>query len=217
VPRRRYGAAGPADVRVLSTFPPNRVLRYRYRLGERGWEELLDKFESLERRGAIVGEGRAKTALLEDLLGRLSGRGFRFRGVALLPGERRLDDQQRETLFARLQSGDLLWIDGADALSRLSWLRVRRESRAAAGLLVTSDREGLLPTLYRRTADADVLSEIVREATGAGTERFGYRAEDLMRRHNGSVREALRELSKISARLARGFRAPDEREDFPGR
>ena len=198
-------------------FPPHRVLRYRYRLGERGWEELLDRFESLDRRGAIVGDGRAKTALLEDLLGRLSGRGFRFRGVALLPGERRLDDEQRETLFAALQPTDLLWIDGADALSRLAWVRVRRDSRPAAGLVVTADREGLLPTLYRRTADADVLSEIVREATGAGPERFGYRAEDLMRRHHGSIREALRELSKISARLAHGFRAAGEGEDFPDR
>lgn len=201
----------------MSAFAPHRVLRYRYRLGERGWKELLDKFESLDRRGAIVGDGRAKTALLEELLSRLSGHGFRFRGVALLPGERSLDDEQRDTLFAVLQPGDLLWIDGADALSRLSWVRVRRESRAAAGLVVTSEREGLLPTLYRRTVDVDVLSEIVRDATGAGTERFGYRAEDLMRRHNGSIREALRELSRISSRLARRFRAADERGDHPGR
>jgi hypothetical protein len=199
----------------LTSLPPNRVLRYRYRLGERGWEDLLETFESLERRGAIVGEGRAKTVLLEDLLGRLSGRGFRFRGVTLSPGERRLDDEHRETLFAFLQPTDLLWIDGADELSRLSWVRVRRESRAAGGLVVTARREGLLPTLYRGSDEADALSEIVREATGAGTERFGVRAEDLVRRHNGSVREALRELSRLSARLSAGGHPRADGEDVP--
>jgi len=199
----------------LSSFPPHRVLRYRYRLGEQGWEDLLEKLESLERRGAIVGEGRARTALLEDLLGRLSGRGFRFRGVTLSPGERRLDDEQREILFGFLQETDLLWIDGADELSRLSWVRVRRESRAAAGLLVTASREGLLPTLYRGSAEADVLSEIVRDATGEGMERFGVRAEDLVQRHNGNVREAVRELSRLSARLSGGRPPRADGEDVP--
>jgi hypothetical protein len=203
-------------VRVLSSFPPHRVLRYRYRLGEQGWIALLERFESLSRRGAIVGDdGRGKTALLEDLLGRLSGDGFRFRGVVLSPGQRRLEDEQRDTLFALLQPSDLLWIDGADQLSRLSWVRVRRESRAAAGLVVTACREGLLPTLYRGSAEADVLSEIVREATGAGTERFGVRAEDLVRRHNGSVCDALRELARISARLSNGWHPRADGEDVP--
>jgi hypothetical protein len=199
----------------LRAFPPHRVLRYRYRLGERGWEELLEKLESLDRRGAIVGDdGRGKTEMLEDLLGRFSGRGFRFRGVVLSPGERRLSDDQREILFASLQPSDFLWVDGADALSRLSWLRVRRESRPAAGLVVTASREGLLPTLYRWNAEAYVLSQIVRDATGEGTERFGLRAEDLVRRHHGSLREALRELSRRSLRLGNGFRISDDGDDL---
>ena len=205
-------------MRVLSTFPPHRVLRYRYRIGERGWEELLSTLKSHDHRGAIVGDdGRGKTALLEDLLGRMSGNGFRFRGVALSPGERRLDDDQHEILFASLQPSDFLWVDGADALSRLSWLRVRRESRSAAGLVVTANREGLLPTLYRWSAEAYVLSEIVRDATGEGTERFGVRAEDLVRRHHGSLREALRDLSRRSWRLPNGFRFPSDDEEPPRR
>jgi len=202
----------------LSTFPPHRVLRYRYRIGERGWEELLSKLESHAHRGAIVGDdGRGKTALLEDLLSRISAKGFRFRGVALSPGVRRLSDDQHEILFGALQQSDFLWLDGADALSRLSWLRVRRESRPAAGLVVTASREGLLPTLYRWSAEAYVLSEIVRDATGEGTERFGIRAEDLVRRHHGSLREALRDLSRRSWRLSNGFRFPSDDEEPPWR
>jgi hypothetical protein len=55
-----------------------------------------------------------------------------------------------------------------------------------------------------------VISEIVREATGEGTERFGIRAEDLVRRHHGSLREALRDLSRRSWRLPNGFRFPSD-------
>jgi len=201
----------------LSAFPPHHVLRYRYRLGERGLEALLEKFESLGRRAAIVGEGRGKAALLEDLIGRLSARGVRFRGIVVAPGQRRLYDEQRETLLASLPPSHLLWIDGADELSRLSWIRIRRESRAAAGLLITACREGLLPTLHRGSADADALSEIVRDATGHGMERFGVRADDLMRRHHGNVRDALRELSRLSARLSKAWRAHADFEDFPDR
>lgn len=175
-------------------FAVHRILEIRYRLSGTTWEELLARLEALRFRAALVGpHGHGKTTLLEDLGVRLAGRGFRVRTVTLREGNRQLDAVQRKTLLEDLTPSDILFLDGAEQLGRLSWFEVRTRTREAGGLVITSHRPGLLPTLYECRTTPELLAEIVGEL---GAEPP---ARDLLDRHGGNVRAALRELYDVYA------------------
>jgi hypothetical protein len=134
--------------------------------------------------------GHGKTTLLEDLGERLGQRGFRVRTATLRRGERRLGPGREAALFREPDRADLLLVDGAEQLDRLSWWRLRRRSRAAAGLIVTAHRPGLLPTLYECRTTPELLAGIVADLGDAVEEG----SEELFARHGGDLRQALREL-----------------------
>lgn len=165
-------------------FASHRVETLRYRLPEGvTWDGLLERLASLRYRAALVGpHGRGKTTLLEELAPRLTSLGFRVRTITLRQEERRMD-------WARLGARDVLLLDGAELLGRFSWLRVRWHCRGAGGLIVTSHRAGLLPTLLECRTTPELLAELVRELTGAEVETSG-----LFRRHGGNVRMAFWEM-----------------------
>ncbi len=171
-------------------FAVQRVLEIRYRLSGISWDELLERLAALRFRAALVGpHGHGKTTLLEDLGARLTGRGFRVRSVTLHQGDRWLAAPQRRELFRDLTPSDVLLLDGAEQLGRLSWLEARTRTRGAGGLVITSHRPGLLPTLYECRTDPELLAGIVRDLLGRDTP-----VEEVFARHGGNLREALREL-----------------------
>jgi hypothetical protein len=164
---------------AANPFRASRILEFRYRFLESGWDELLRRLESQQMRGAIVGpEGSGKTTLLEDLAERLRRSGRR-----------------------------VVLIDGADELSRREWRDVLREARKADGLVVTAHREGFLPTLLHTRTTPAILDEAVLAASGRDCESFGVAAEELWARHAGNVRTALRELYDVCAGRAGGWTA----------
>lgn len=181
-------------------FTVQKLRKIRYRLSGRTWEELLERLAALEWRAAIVGpHGHGKTTLLEDLKAHLEARGFRVRSVLLHIGDRRLGRERKERLFRDLGPRDILCVDGAEQLGRWSWLALRWRSRAAGGLLITSHRPGLLPTLLDCETTPELLEGIVRDLLGDDP---GPRpdAETLLARHGGNVREALWELYDLWGR-----------------
>ena len=168
-------------------FASDRVERLRYRLPEGlTWDRLLERLADLRHRAALVGpHGRGKTTLLEELAPRLTARGFRVRTVTLRQEERRMD----WTRLRGLGADDVLLLDGAELLGRFAWLRVRFACRRAGGLIVTSHRAGLLPTLLECETTPELLAELVRELTGAEMKTRG-----LFDRHGGNLRMAFREM-----------------------
>ena len=179
-------------------FASDRVLEVRYRLPDGWtWEGLLDRLAGLGWRAAIVGpHGRGKTTLLEDLAPRLEARGFRVRTLTLWDEHPRLNHEDRERL-RDLGLRDFVLLDGAEQLGRLPWLFLKLRCRRAGGLLITSHRPGLLPTLLECRTSPELLAGIVRELTGE--ELSG--AEDLFTRHGGNLRSALRELYDCAIRV----------------
>lgn len=177
-------------------FAVQKVHRIRYRLSGITWEALLGRLDRLGYRAALVGpHGHGKTTLLEDLAPYLEARGFRIRSVMLHTGDRWLTRGQRRELFRHLGPRDLLCLDGAEQLGRWAWLELKLRSRAAGGLLVTSHRAGLLPTLLDCETSPELLAGIVRDLLGREVEA----PEALFARHGGNVREALRELYDVWA------------------
>jgi hypothetical protein len=168
-------------------FASDRVERLRYRLPEGlTWDELLQRLAALRFRAAIVGpHGHGKTTLLEELAPRLTARDFRVRTVTLRQDERRADWKR----FRNLGRDDVLFLDGAELLGPLAWLRVRLSCRRAGGLIVTSHRPGRLPTLLECKTTPELLASLARELTGEELE-----TGELFARHDGNLRLAFWEM-----------------------
>lgn len=178
-------------------FAVQRVLEVRYRLSGTTWEALMERLVALRFRAALVGpHGSGKTTLLEDLEPRLQRQGFRLRKLTLHEGDRRLSASQRRDLFQDLSPSEILLLDGAEQLGRFAWLEARTRSRAAGGLVVTSHRPGLLPTLCECRTTPELLDGILRELL---EDAPSPPADELFRRHGGNLRDALREMYDLYA------------------
>lgn len=109
-------------------------------------EALYEKFLASGRRGEIVGpHGTGKTTLLCALETEARRRGHAVRRVTLREAERRLSAG-----WWRIDGVDrVVFLDGAEQLSRLGFWRVQRRCRREGlGLLVTAHRSLGLPALY---------------------------------------------------------------------
>lgn len=181
-------------------FSTDRIRRIRYRMAEPVWEGLLDQLEETRYRAELVGpQGSGKTTLLEDLAKRLEEQSFR---VVL----RRFDPHRpdRTGRTAREIAGDLTYdtlvlYDGADLLGRFAWWALRHATRDAAGLVVTTHRAGLLPTLFRCSTSPELLDDLVRELVGDDADRLRPITRELFHLRCGNVREALRDLYDLYA------------------
>lgn len=184
-------------------FNVQKLQSIRYRLSGQTWDGLLERLATLHWRAAIVGpHGHGKTTLLKDLMPRLEARGFRIRSVMLHTGDRRFGREQRDLLFRDLGPRDILCVDGAEQLGRWSWLALRLRSRAARGLLITSHRPGLLPTLVDCETTPELLAGIVRDLLGGAGEGVDSAPDlvELWRRHGGNVRDSLWEMYDVWGR-----------------
>jgi hypothetical protein len=172
-------------------FSTDRVLRVRYRPQGWTWDALLARLDSLNHRGAIVGpEGRGKTTLLEDLGGRLAAAGWGVRQVGLSRERRTLSRASLRGCFGSVSHRDVILLDGAEQMPRLAWWDFLRRSKRAGGLVITSHRPGLLPTLVECETSVGLLRDIVDELVPGR----GDGLESLYTRHGGNLRDALRTL-----------------------
>ena len=173
-------------------FSTDRVLRVRYRPQGWTWEQLLARLEASSYRGAIVGpEGRGKTTLLEDLSERLARQGWGVKPLRLTRERPSFPGRFLRGFFGDVGRGDVILFDGAEQMGRLAWWSFARRARAAGGLVITSHRPGLLPTLVECETSVPLLRDIISELH---PQTSGPAAEALFRRHRGNVREALWEL-----------------------
>ncbi|MBI3854417.1 MAG: hypothetical protein HY293_01865, partial [Planctomycetes bacterium] len=175
-------------------FRTERILELRYRLPS-SWDELLDRWEALGRRAAIVGpHGTGKTTLLEDLAPKLRARDYAVHELRLDAEHPDFEPGILESCFRSLGGRDVILLDGAEQLGKSSWSRFERRSRAAAGLVVTSHRAGLLPTLIETRTTPELLVELVAQLLGDCPPEIRALAPRLFKKHRGNLREALGEL-----------------------
>lgn len=181
-------------------FATERVLTVRYRFPQGDVETLLAGFAKLDYRAALVGpEGAGKTTLLEDLRAPLAARGFQTHWLQLRRDEPRFDRAFLSDFLRKLTPRDLILFDGAEQLSRWAWRRFRLATRAAGGLLITSHREGMLPTLLNCRTSPELLKQIVAELLPDGDRPPEELLDRLFIQHNGNLRLAIRELYDLAA------------------
>lgn len=176
-------------------FSTDRVLRIRHRLRGETWDSLLSRLEKLNYRAAIVGpEGAGKTTLLEDLEPHLVAKGFEVVSLRLTREFPRFDVGVLRELRRRLGARHIILFDGAEQLSPWSWWGFKRVARRAGGLIITSHRSGLLPTLIDCHTDVTLLADIIASLLNEPVERRHVAVDTLFRKHRGNLRDALREL-----------------------
>jgi hypothetical protein len=102
----------------------------------------------------------------------------------------------RQTL--NTETFDVLLIDGADHLNGLVWRWIKGATkRRNIGLVVTSHTPGMLPTLVECSTSAKLLSDIVTRLTPNTTDP--QLIENIYHKHNGNIRDAIRQLYDITA------------------
>lgn len=184
-------------------FAVHRVLTIRYRPQGPDWAHLMAHLRTLNYRAAIVGpEGSGKTTLLEDLGQRLAAGGWRIRSVSVTEedGIVRIGPVNR----GAFSSLDMVLLDGADLLSRIAWWRFRRSCRHAGGLIITSHRAGLLPTLLETSTTPQLLHDIVGDLLADAGRDVPADLMPLFHEHSGNIRDAIRALYDRYASLVQG-------------
>ena len=186
-------------------FRSERLETVRYRLADGSWDDLLSRLERLHYRAAIVGpRGSGKTTLLGDLAPRLRARGFRCPELFLNEETPCFEQGFLYRLWTEIGPRDVLLFDGAEQLGPLGWPRFRLASRRAGGLVVTSHRAGLLPTLVRCATSPELLEGVLTELVGELTPELQRTARSLYDDHRGNLRDALSALYDRYAEMADG-------------
>jgi len=182
-------------------FAADRLERIRYRFSGTSLDELLACLDELNYRAAITGpEGSGKTTLLEDLRQALERRGLRTK-LLFVNDASPLPEAECRRFLSGLTPQDLVLLDGADAIRRSSWFLFRRHTvKHAAGLIVTSHRPGLLPTLIECTTTPALLQEIVHDLCPQTSTISPALLTALYTHHNGNLRACLRDLYDLYAR-----------------
>ena len=181
-------------------FAVERIQTIRYRPLHTSFDRIPARLRELNYRAAIIGpEGSGKTMLLEDLQRLLERKGWRTR-LVFVNDTSGCDRRACRHLVSELTPETLLLLDGADLIRRWDWsLLKRRTITYAGGLVITSHRAGLLPTLIECSTTPTLLNEIVNGLLPQSRTVPAEFLDSLYVRHQGNLRDCLRELYDLYA------------------
>jgi hypothetical protein len=176
-------------------FAAERIQAVRYRPLQGTFDALLARIREMNYRAAIIGpDGSGKTTLLEDLRRAFIEQGLKARMV-FVNDTCPLDAPACRRLLAELTREEIVLLDGADLIPRFCWSLTKRHTiRHAFGLVITSHRAGLLPTLLECSTTPALLDEITHELLPPGHSIPPDQLASLYECHQGNLRSCLREL-----------------------
>ena len=181
-------------------FAVERIGTIRYRPLNTTFDRLLARLHELNYRAAITGpEGSGKTTLLEDLQQVLEQKGFRTR-LVFVNNASLFDSPACRQLLSELTRDQIVLLDGADLIRRSDWSLLKRHTITHAyGLIITSHRRGLLPTLIECATNPALLREIVAGLQPQSRTLTTGFLDSLYEHHQGNLRACLRELYDLFA------------------
>ncbi len=158
-------------------FRAARVEGLKYRLGI-SWQELVERWMSIGRFGAIVGpEGSGKTTLLEGFAEVLRARGERVQLARLREGEP-----------PELEPGAVALLDGVEQMDRTRWRVLQLRLPAA---VITLHTPRLLATLWECRTSPELLDGLLEEL---GAMAWREQARRLFVEKRGDLRQVFRAL-----------------------
>jgi hypothetical protein len=181
-------------------FAVERIQTIRYRPLHTTFDQMLSRLRELNYRAAIIGpEGSGKTTLLEDLPQLLERKGLRTR-LVFVNDTSGFDSPACRRLLSELTQDTILLLDGADLIRRWDWSLLKRHTITHAyGLVITSHRRGLLPTLIECSTTPTLLTDIINDLLPQGRPIAMDFLDRLYARHQGNLRDCLRELYDLYA------------------
>jgi len=112
----------------------------------------------------------------------------------------RLDGPGCRHLLSELMRDQIVLLDGADLIRRFDWSLLKRHTITHAyGLVITSHKRGLLPTLIECSTTPTLLKEIVADLLPQNHTIPGEFRDRFYERHKGNLRACLRELYDLYA------------------
>lgn len=176
----------PAD----NPFNAQRVDRLAYIDHDHALTAVAAHLKQRNYRGALCApHGHGKSALLRAL-----GEHLMEHGLAPLPLFMNADERGRlprtwRRTVAAARPTDALLLDGYDLLPAWARLWVVFRSRRAGALIVTTHRDGYLPTVARPESSPALLRRLIDELSPTGCETLDV--EKLYHESNGNLRDAL--------------------------
>ena len=143
--------------------------------------------------GGIVGpHGSGKTTLLLRLQEMMQAKKIHAEFFQCLEQEPSLSSMDWKRISDK-PPGTVLLLDGADLVSRRAWGRLRSLARSGLGLITTShhDLRGC-PTVYTTDPSPERLADLIRHLHPRILDEAN--PETLYAKHEGNIRDALREL-----------------------
>ena len=160
------------------------------------WPALMRRLAALHYRAAIVGpEGSGKTTLLDQLATHLRKQGHHVRHARTNAHGDLWGCTSLADWAASLSPADTVLLDGADHLPRRAWRRLARRTQTGRGLIATTHRHGMLPTLIVTRTSPALLRELVRDMVDETTfAHLESRLAGIHAQHRGNLRMALLSL-----------------------
>ncbi len=181
-------------------FRSERIEAIRFRPQGLTWDQILERLERLEYRASVVGpKGSGKTTMLEGLAWKLVDLGSPVRMARAGPTQSSGLGEELSLLFEDLTIGGIVILDEADQLERRAWTEFQRISHSARGLIISGHTQARLPCLIECTTSPELLYEIVCELVGDDARSIQDDIPQLLRKHHGNIRAALRDLYDIWA------------------
>lgn len=185
---------------VASSYPPesnpfrsSQIDKIPYQPLNTDLDAIMSKLRGMDFRGAITGpHGHGKTTLMENIMKRLSDENQPVKHLRL---NLTLKNQRLVWLFShKLNSDDVVLLDGADLLNPLAWIIFKLRVRHTKGLIITTHRDGLLPTLHACTTSCELQWELISSLAPDHQHKLKAFSKALFEKHKGNIRSSLREL-----------------------
>lgn len=180
-------------------FAAHRLDRVDYLFNGTDWAQVLNKLATLDYRAAIIGaHGSGKTTFLSSLDEQLQQCGLQTLPLFVNTESWQLTPAHWQGIH-QADDNTIILFDGADVIPRWSWWRFLRASRGAKGVVATSHGRNLLPALIRTQPNADLLRRVLTALDIPLTDELQQHSEALLQKHQGNIRDVLRDLYWVYA------------------
>lgn len=169
----------------------NRIESLSYRFYDDSFSSMLKRLGDLNHRAALVGpEGSGKTTLLLELKEHLEDSGIKAHLYGLKKDRKKIPWQ---FWFKDFEPNSIILLDGAEQLSLLEFNLLKLKTQGLKGIVITSHRSGLLPTLLECTTSIELFEELLEKLVPVD-KPSRKSIEAAFKKHSGNIRMAFLEL-----------------------